>query len=298
MKTHTPVLLDEVIASFSYTESSVIVDATLGSAGHAQACINQMHPGSTFIGIDVDATALKHAEDVLTDTKDIHVYLRHGNFRDIGTILPECGYQEASGILADLGWRIEQFQDSGKGFSFMYDEPLLMTFGDPDTYPFTARDILNSWSEESIANVLYGYGEERYARRIARTIVSQRESNPIQTSGEFVEAIKTATPARYHASRIHPATRSFQALRIAVNDELSALEAFIDAALTLLEKGGHLSIITFHSTEDRIVKHRFREAERDGRGIRITKKPIRPSREEINTNPRARSAQLRIFQRN
>lgn len=297
MEQHTPVLLEEVIASFAYAGRSTIVDATLGSAGHARALISRMSSGGTFIGIDTDADAIAHAKDTLADTEDVQVCLRHGNFRDIDKLVADCGYQSVHGVLADLGWRIEQFQGSGKGFSFSHNEPLLMTYGNPDEYPFTARDILNTWSEASIANVLYGYGEERYARRIARAVIARRQSNPIQTSEDFVEVIKEATPQRYHKARIHPATRSFQGLRIAVNDELSALEDFIDASLTMLEKGGRLSIITFHSIEDRIVKHRFREAQHEGRGMRITKKPIRPSREEINANPRARSAQLRIFQR-
>jgi 16S rRNA (cytosine1402-N4)-methyltransferase len=177
------------------------------------------------------------------------------------------------------------------------DEPLVMTFGDASEYPFTAHDIVNTWDEENIVTILQGYGEERYARRIAHGITEARSVKPILTTFELTAVIESSVPAHYRHGKLNPATRTFQALRIAVNDELGALEAFLTGALPLLKEGGRLAVITFHSLEDRIVKHRFRAFAHDLLGTLVTRKPILPTREELNSNKRARSAKLRIFEK-
>jgi 16S rRNA (cytosine1402-N4)-methyltransferase len=224
-----------------------------------------------------------------------NIHLVNDNFQHITEIVRSLHISEVDGIIADLGWRMEQFTDSGKGFSFLQDEPLQMTFGEPESYPFTAHDIVNDWDETSIANVLYGYGEERYARRIASTIVRHRRIQPIITTTQLVEIIKESVPKAYVHRKTHPATKTFQALRIAVNDELGVLERFIQAASSLITVGGRVAIITFHSIEDRIVKHAFRELAKTGHFQLVTKKPIETTPEEKHANPRSRSAKLRII---
>jgi len=295
MNSHITVLAEEAVDALHICETSTVVDATLGSGGHARSIISKLGSGGTFIGLDVDPKAVELAQEALTGKPTLHFYA--GNFRDIDSILDDLTIGKVHAVLADLGWRMEQFGGNGKGFSFLVDEPLNMTFGDEEKYLFTAYDIVNSWEEEHIENILTGYGEERFARRIARKIVEVRAERPITTTSELVSVIKEAVPAFYLHRRIHPATRTFQALRIAVNDELKALEAFITASVERLEPCGRLAIITFHSLEDRIVKHAFRQYAEEGRGTLITKKPITPSDIEISKNPRARSAKLRTFER-
>ncbi len=296
-KTHITVLADEAVEALAITESSTVVDATLGASGHARQIVSKLGTHGTFVGIDADSDAIAEGKKVLASHKGT-VHLSQGNFRNIDSILDLLHIEKVDAILADLGWRMEQFSGNGRGFSFQYDEPLLMTFGDPKTYPFVARDILNEWREEDIKNVLKGYGEERFAGRIARHIVEQREKEPFETTFQLVKLIEDAVPSFYKNGRIHPATRAFQALRIAVNDEFEALEEFIKKSISVLAPGGRLAIISFHSTEDRIVKHLFRNIAHDYTGTVITKKPIIASREELLLNPRARSAKLRIFEKN
>jgi len=289
---HETVLLREAVDALVVEPTDTIVDATFGSGGHAVQILDQLSDQGHYIGIDVDETALGHPVNDLTNAT-----LVHGNFRDLQMILGSLEVKKVDGILADLGWRMEQFSGNGKGFSFRIDEPLLMTLGEPDQYLFTARDIVNDWEEASIADVIYGYGEDRFARRIADAIVKARVDTPIETSVQLEEIIFAAVPAAAKHGRIHPATKTFQALRIAVNDELGVLEAFITESIDALDSGGRLAIITFHSLEDRVVKHRFREAATAEIGTVITKRPIGPSPEELETNPRARSAKLRIFEK-
>ena len=205
------------------------------------------------------------------------------------------GLEKVDAVLADLGWNTDQFETEGKGFSFKKDEPLIMTYGDARHAPFDARDIVNSWSEETIADALYAYADERFARRIAEKICDRRVIAKIETTTDLVECILAAIPKRYQHGRTHPATKTFQALRIAVNDELDALKDFILGSIEVLKPGGRLAIITFHSIEDRIVKQTFRELQVQGVGTIVTKKPIVASADELKANPRARSAQLRIF---
>ncbi len=296
MKTHITVLRNEAVKALAIKKAHVVVDATLGSCGHSSEIIGQLGKSGVFIGIDADPRAIELAPEKLPKgTCAIH--LRVGNFKDIDSILEKLGITQVDAILADLGWRMEQFGGNGKGFSFQSDEPLVMTYGDPKEYPFTARDIVNDWKEQDIANVLKGYGEEKFARKIAQAIVLKREESPIETTHELVSLIEQTVPAFYKHGKIHCATRTFQALRIAVNDEFEVLEIFIKKAIEYLSDGGKLAIITFHSTEDRIVKHLFRQLAHDHIGYVCTKKPMQPTPEEISSNPRARSAKLRVFEK-
>ncbi len=296
MKTHITVLRDEGVEALAIKSSSIVVDATLGAAGHALHIVERLGKAGTFVGIDADADAVEKAKQTLAHAT-AHVELCVGNFRNINSILEHLHITKVDAILADLGWRMEQFSGNGRGFSFQVDEPLIMTFGNPEEYIFTATDIVNSWEEENIKHILTAYGEERFSGRIARAIVEAREIKHIETTFELVEIIKNVVPAFYRNRRLHPATRTFQALRIAVNDEFQALEDYIRDSIALLNPQGRLAIITFHSLEDRIVKHLFRNYAHDQVGLVLTKKPITPTRDELLANPRARSAKLRIFEK-
>ena len=294
--THVSVLLEEAIEALAIQNSSIIVDATLGSSGHASQIVSKLGAKGTFIAIDADSEAIENGKKVLKDAKAT-THLVVDNFRNIDSVLDLLHIENVDAILADLGWRMEQFSGNGRGFSFQIDEPLIMTFGEPSKYPFVARDILNDWEEEDIKNVLKGYGEERFAGRIARHIVEARSVKPFATTFELVHVIENAVPAFYRKGKIHSATRTFQALRIAVNDEFDALETFIKKSVALLTPKGRLAIITFHSTEDRIVKHLFKALAHDHVGSLVNKKPTVATREELKQNPRARSAKLRIFEK-
>lgn len=295
---HVTVLRKEGVEGLALTPDAIVVDATLGAGGHTSEILKILNTDGTLIALDADPTALDALKGTLEGKATLH--LVNANFRNIDTVLSDLAIEHVDAILADLGWRMEQFAEGGKGFSFQIDEPLDMTFGDPtntDAYPFTAKDIVNEWSEDSIANVLKGYGEERFAKRIARKIAEVREQNPITTSGELVAVVNDAVPAFYKTGKTHPATRTFQALRIAVNDELASLEEFIGKSVAALSPKGRLAIITFHSIEDRIVKHTFRTLKEEGTVSLITKKPITSNDEELHSNPRARSAKLRIIEK-
>ncbi len=292
---HITVLLDEAVTALEVRSNSVVVDATLGAGGHAQEILKLLGKEGTYIGLDADPSAITEAKDFLKGKANIH--LVHRNFSQIHEVLEELKIGKIDAILADLGWRSEQFAQVGRGFSFNDDKGLLMTYGAPEDHLFTAYDIVNGWDEEDIANVIYGYGEERYSRRIAKAIVEKRKVAPIATAVELANVISDAVPAGYKRGKTNPATKTFQALRIAVNDEFSVLEKFIASAFTVLSPGGRLAIITFHSLEDRIVKHSFRSLAQDQQGILLTKKPISPTREEVINNPRARSAKLRVIEK-
>lgn len=293
---HITVLLDEAVEALALSPNAHVVDATFGSGGHARNIVSKLGPKGIYLGIDADATAFKHADDIRRGAA-CSVIFKVGNFKAIDTHVAECAGMQPNAILADLGWRMEQFSGNGKGFSFQHDEPLLMTYGDPKEYPFTARDIVNEWDAEHIATVLKGYSEERAAFKIAAAIVNARMQRPIQTTFDLVQIIESVNRPNGYRSKIHPATRTFQALRIAVNDEWSVVDTLIQKSVSLLTSGGRLVIITFHSIEDRVVKHTFKELAEKGIGRVCTKKPIRPSAEEILRNPRSRSAQLRIFEK-
>lgn len=287
---HVTVLLREAVESLALRSDSVVVDATYGAGGHAAVIATQLGQHGTLILLDADPTAFSAG----TPKTEATLHTSVSNFRHVDTTVRGCGVTKVDAMLADLGWRQDQFTDGGKGFSFSADEPLAMTFGEPTTYPFTAADIVNNWNEAAIADVIYAYGEDRQARRIARAIVTARAKQSIDTAAALA-TIVAETVRRPGRSKIHPATKTFQALRIAVNDELCALEEFLLSAKHLLVSGGRLSIITFHSIEDRIVKQTFKAWEVAGEAERLTKKPVVPSDAEVKQNPRARSAKLRTI---
>jgi 16S rRNA (cytosine1402-N4)-methyltransferase len=293
MEKHVTVLLDEAIDALAIKPNGTYIDATLGAGGHGKSILARLSKYGTYIGIDADAVAVREAEHILSG--EARTMLLEGNFRHIDSLVESEGVAHVDGVLADLGWRMEQFSGNGKGFSFAVNEPLVMTYGNPDMYPFTAHDVVQTWDEENIAAVLEGYGEERYARRIARGIVTSREVKPIKTTHDLVGVVERSVPSQYRYGKLNPATRTFQALRIAVNDELGALSDFIHSAVRILHPGGRLAIITFHSLEDRIVKHTFRGYVDAEDGVLITKKPISPSEQELQHNRRSRSAKLRIL---
>ncbi len=297
---HITVFKEEVVTALHPKPGAVIVDCTLGSGGHAEAILPHIGSEGVYLGIDADPTALETTRRYLDGTGGEQVQYICDTFAHLPEILANQQIEQVDGIVADLGWRIEQFNgDSGvpRGFSFSADEPLLMTYGDPDTYSFTAADIVNEWREEDIANVLFAYGQERFSRRIARAIVEARQDSSIETARELGELIKDSVPHWYASGRTHPATKSFQALRIAVNDEFDTLTTLIQTGFAALAPGGRMAIITFHSLEDRIVKEHFKTFARDALGVLVTKKPLSPDAHTIKNNPRARSAKLRTIEK-
>lgn len=293
---HQPVLLQPVLDGLDIQPSDVVLDGTLGGGGHARAMAERLSSDGHIVGIDTDTQAIERAKKAL-ESATPKVTLIHGNFRDMSTLLRDHGITHVNKILLDLGFSSDHIEIAGRGFSFKRDEPLLMTLSDVVTDDtLTARIVVNTWAEESLADIIFGWGGERYSRRIAKAIVEARKRAPIETSAQLVDIIERAVPAGYRHGKIHPATRTFQALRIAVNDELGALTEALDAACTLLTPGGRIAIITFHSLEDGIVKNTFRNWQKEEKGIVLTKKPIGPTEEELSTNRRARSAKVRIFQ--
>ena len=226
------------------------------------------------------------------------VVLKEGNYAKLDEYLQEEGISKANNYLFDLGMSSRQLDDSKRGFSFRFDEPLLMSFKEsPGDGDLSAREIVNTWDEENIADILYGYGDERFSRKIAAKIIEKRKEKPIETTGELISILEEATPIWYQKKRKHFATRTFQALRITVNNEMESVKEGIPKAIDHTKDGGRVAVITFHSLEDRIVKHLFKDLAKEGKGTIITKKPIDPTREEIAANPRARSAKLRIFEK-
>lgn len=295
---HEPVLLHEIVERLVIGNNQTLpwyLDGTLGGAGHALAIAKAFAGKLNIVGLDRDPEALERAKGTLAGKAE-KVILECENFRNLDKVLEKNGIASVSLILMDLGISSDELDNSGRGFTFQKDEPLLMTMGDPKTYPFTAKDIVNGWDEEVIADIIYGYAEERFARKIARAIVSYREKKSIETSGELAEIVKMSVPGFYKRGKIHPATRTFQALRIAVNDELNSLKEGLKKGYEKLDKGGRMAIISFHSLEDRIVKDFYKEKAKEGSKI-ITKKPITASLQEIAENPRSRSAKLRIIEK-
>lgn len=291
---HETVLLHEAVDGLAVRPGDIVVDATLGGAGHFSALFSKLGPDGTIVGIDADADAIARAREASANA-DATVHLVEGNFRDLGAILDDLGIGKADRILFDLGWSAFHLT-RGRGFSFRTDEPLLMTYGAPEA-GHTAAEMVNSMPEAELADLIYEYGEERFARQIARGIAETRRRKRLLTTFDLVEVIESSTPAWYGHRRIHPATKTFQALRIAVNDELGALRDGLSTAIERLSDGGRVAVISFHSIEDRIVKSLFRDAVHEGKGILATRKPVAPSDAECARNPRARSAKLRIFER-
>ena len=281
---HTSVMVQEVLRLLAPRDGEAVLDATYGLGGHSRAL--ERAARVRLVAIDADPRLPAQAGESRVIV---------GNFASLDAILKKLGITKIDKALFDLGWNRAQLE-AGKGFSFLVDEPLNMSYGAAPLSGFTARDIVNTWSEKALADVFYGYGEERYARRIANAVIERRKIQPIETTIELVEIIKDAVPPSYRHGRLHPATRSFQALRIAVNDELRAIERGVSAAWKHLSPCGRIVVITFHSIEDRAVKRLFASLVKKG-GVLLVKKPLVPSREEIIRNPSARSAKLRAIEK-
>lgn len=298
---HRPVLLHEVVSNLvtkSLKESRRdlwYVDGTLGGAGHALAIAEALLGRVNILAFDRDPEAVKRGREAL-EGKAAKVIIENEDFRNMDAALKKHGIEHVDMILLDLGLSSDELENSGRGFSFQRDEPLLMTMGDPSAYPFTAKDILNEWKEEDIANVIFAYGEETYARRIAKAIVEYRTKKPIETTDELTEIVRSGVPAPYRWKKIHPATKTFQALRIAVNDELKAVEEGLKKGFEALGEKGRMGVISFHSLEDRIVKNFMRAREKQGSKL-IPRKAVKPSDEEVAQNPRSRSAKLRVIEK-
>jgi len=293
LTTHVPVLVSEALELLRPDRGGLFVDCTVGLGGHARALLER---GATrIVGIDRDPQALAIAGSTLAPWAD-RVELVHADFRALDEVLDSRGLQLVDGALADLGVSSLQFDAPGRGFSFQRDERLDMRM-DPTTGE-TAADLVARSTERELADAIYAYGEERFSRRIARAIVAARREQPIETTGRLAAIVRRALPRR-GPSRIDPATRTFQAIRIWVNRELEGLDRFLAAAVRRLRTGARLVVITFHSLEDRIVKHTLRALEKRGdSGVKVlTKKPIIPGGEEVQRNPRARSAKLRAAER-
>ncbi|MEK7599372.1 MAG: 16S rRNA (cytosine(1402)-N(4))-methyltransferase RsmH [Patescibacteria group bacterium] len=286
---HKPVLLNEVIKLLRPDQGRVFIDATIDGGGHAREILKRMGEKAILIGIDRDKKMISRLQKEFAG--EARLKLKAGNFRNIGELAGEFA-KKCDGILFDLGLSSIQLESSGRGFSFQKDEPLLMTY-ESDSGPNTlnAAKIVNSLPENELAEILRNYGEEKFAGRIARAIVAARRRERILTTGQLTDIVKTAAGRFYKHQKIHPATRTFQALRLAVNDELGALATGLDQAWDMLVHGGRLTVLSFHSLEDRIVKKFFLE-KKPQVGI-LTKKAVRPSVAEIKDNPRARSARLR-----
>ena len=305
---HISVLLDECIEGLNIKPDGIYVDGTLGGAGHSSQIAKRLTTGR-LIGIDRDPIALKAAGERLAPYSD-RVTLVHSNFCEIAQVLKDLDIPGVDGILLDLGVSSPQLDDGSRGFSYMADAPLDMRMNSEDA--LTAYDVVNSWSYEELKRILFDYGEERYAPKIASAICRKREEKPIETTLELVDVIRGAMPAQALREKQHPAKRSFQAIRIAVNDELGSVEKVMKDAIPCLNPGGRLAVITFHSLEDRIVKTAMAGA---GKGCTcppsfpvcvcgkkpqvqvITRKPIVSGEEELERNPRARSAKLRVCEK-
>lgn len=303
--THVPVLPEEVLEGLRVEPGGRFVDATVGAGGHAYEILSASEPDGELLGLDRDPQAFRIASQRLACFGD-RAKLVHASFADLREVAAASGFGRADGVLFDVGLSSLQLEDPERGFSFMADGPLDMRF-DPTSKGPTAADLVNRLSEEALADVLFRYGEERQSRRIARAIV---EARPIQTTGQLVQVIEETVGRR--RGRLHPATLSFQALRIAVNEELAAIESALPQAVETLAVGGRLAVIAFHSLEDRIVKRFMRRESMDcicSREMpictcdhqasleRVVRKPIRPTEAEVTSNPRARSARLRVAER-
>ena len=316
---HVPVMLRECLEGLQIDPDGVYVDGTVGGAGHASEIFRRLSPEGRLIGIDRDSEALAAADErlktlaaALAETRAEHpaFSLVKANYGDLPQVLRELHIPAVNGILLDLGVSSYQIDNPERGFSYMHDVPLDMRMDQAES--FTARDLVNGYSEAELTRILRDYGEERFASFIARRIVLARQEKPIGTTGELVEIIQKAIPMKYQKMGGHPAKRSFQAIRIELNHELSILEQCLGSLIECLAPGGRLAVISFHSLEDRIVKNAFRKAEDPcicpknfprcvcgavSRGRVVTRSPILPSEEERESNSRAASAKLRVFER-
>ncbi len=306
---HVSVMPEECLKALAIQPGGIYVDGTLGGAGHSFLILSRLTEGGKLIGIDRDETALAAAKERLASFGD-QAILVHSNFCRLGAVLDDLGIEKVDGVLLDLGVSSPQLDDGARGFSYMADAPLDMRMDRGDR--LTAQEVVNDWPYEELRRILYDYGEERYAPQIAAAICRRREQKPVQTTLELVEIIRSAMPPAALREKQHPAKRSFQAIRIAVNDELGAVRQVIDAAIPRLKTGGRLAVITFHSLEDRIVKNAMADAAKGcicppefpvcvcGRKPQVrlvNKKPITATQEELAANPRARSAKLRVCEK-
>ncbi|TFZ40089.1 16S rRNA (cytosine(1402)-N(4))-methyltransferase RsmH [Soehngenia longivitae] len=305
---HIPVMLNEVINGLNIKENGIYVDATIGGAGHSIEIVRKLKSG-ILIGIDQDINAINRSSTILEEYKE-KVILVHRNYSEIKSVLAGLGFTKVDGILLDLGVSSHQLDTAQRGFSYNLDAPLDMRMD--TSRDFSARNVVNQYSLEELTNIFYKYGEEKWAKRIAEFIVQERKVKPIETTFELVSVIKKAIPKKVRQTGHHPAKKVFQAIRIEVNNELEVLENTIEDMVDVLNIGGRLAIITFHSLEDRLVKDKFRELNTSCicpkelpvcvcnhvKKIEIiTKKPIQPTSDEINENPRSHSAKLRIAER-
>lgn len=289
-------MLEEVLAYLDPKPGQTIVDGTVGMGGHSRAILERIGATGTLVAIDRDEDSLAQARENLHGLAG-NTHFVHGNFSDLDTILKELHIDGIDGILLDLGISSYQLMDPERGFSFQEEGPLDMRL-DRASY-ISAYDLINNLNEDEISNLLWSFGQERWHNRIARRVVQEREHHPITTTTELREIVMQSIPARFrrHHYRIHPATRTFQAVRIAVNRELEVLESAVDKAIDALKTGGRICVISFHSLEDRIVKLRFREAAHGGKIKLLTKKPLEPSSAEAARNPSSRSSKFRAAER-
>lgn len=293
---HKTVLLNETIDGLNLgNKEAVVLDGTFGGGGHSLE-ICKKFPKVKIIAIDQDKSAFIKAKSKFKGI-DSEITFINANFREIGK-LKDLNDVKFDGIILDLGLSSDQLENSGRGFSFMKDEILLMTMKEnPSPEDLTAKDILNTWEEKNIADIIYGYGEEKFSRKIAKAIVDARQKKDFETTFDLVKVITEAVPNSYKKGRINCATKTFQALRIAVNDELGALQEGLENGCESLKHGGRMSVISFHSLEDRVVKRFFKDKQMKGLINLINKKPITASSEELKENPRSRSAKLRIIEK-
>ncbi|NPA14919.1 MAG: 16S rRNA (cytosine(1402)-N(4))-methyltransferase RsmH [Deferribacteres bacterium] len=290
---HTPVLLEEVISFLLPYQDETVVDATVGEGGHSEAILSRVKP-SLLVAVDRDMEILQKARERLSGFPSVKFI--YGNFSELSRLLKKEGIDEVSAVLMDLGISSFHLETPERGFSFLSEGPLDMRL-DRVGEKFTAYEVVNSFSEKRLCELIREFGEERWAKRIARAIVQRRKEAKIKSTKELAEVVASAIPKRYWPKRLHPATRTFQAIRIAVNYELDSLKSGLKSAFEVLKPGGRIVVISFHSLEDRIVKHTFRSFEKKGLGRVLTKKPVLPSDQELKSNPRARSAKMRVFEK-
>lgn len=293
---HIPVLAKEVLKIFNPQPGEKYIDATINGGGHAKKILEKVMPNGIVVGIDWDGELIKILGEKTPEAQKNNLILICDNYANIKSIVAKYNLGQINGIIFDLGFSSYHLEKSERGFSFLKNEPLDMRYNIYEN-DLTAEKIINQWDEKAIEIILRDFGEERFARNIARRIVAERKTHRITTTGELVEIILRSIPGARIKTKIHPATRTFQALRIAVNDELGNIKRALRDSVDILSSGAKIAVISFHSIEDRIVKNFFQETEKTGILRRLTKKPVRAADEEIQDNPRARSARLRAVER-
>jgi 16S rRNA (cytosine1402-N4)-methyltransferase len=293
---HIPVLLQETIETLAPKEGDTVLDCTFNRAGHSVELAKKIGKSGTLIGFDLDHVALQEGEAILKKELGANlpqVILCETNFRRVAEVLQDKRVQNVDVLLADLGISSQELDISGRGFTFQKDEPLQMTLSSREDLLITAYTVVNEWAQETLVEILRAFSDESYAGRIARHIIEAREIKPITTTKELADIVYHAVPVAYKRGKIHPATKTFQAIRMAVNDEVGALQELLLSLPGVITKGGRVGFISFHSVEDRLVKNYFRDHKDEWQVV--TKKPIIPSQKEEKENPRSRSAKLRVY---